>query len=524
MPPRRPGRTQVIAVDETPLNAAVPDLSARVGWLLAMVRLHHRDEAFQDGARVVAALGEAGLSASRSLLSRWESGRIPISVEAMTAYESALRLEPGRLASVVSYLRSVEATPDQRLLRPRLEPASRAFSLRLDELIDLAADGAARARDWEELGWHLSAAPMVHLRAGDWRALAHRLVALLPRSVNVAYRQLSAAAMSIAAVPRAQDFLVEAIATYLSDPAVQVVANPLVLLDHLPTREAARLVLDVVESPQHRNAHRMGVWLATRKMVRGELSDAELAELHMLVLRAWRGDPAAAAEDLAELIAEMPEGMRATFVRAAEQAGRTKLGYVVEHGEEAVAAKAAAFSASLARTARDGAPQDPSYAEDRMLPRLVREAVFHRDTERRHCAALLVSASPFAAPLADILLARLAQTGDPAWLRARMAVLVRYVCDDSHRLRMLPLVADPVEDVAIPVTQGIGHLRLSAPCDQTLRASLALKASERERAKLYALGMTGSASLPGLARSAHLPSWQTSAARWWCEQGPAVHA
>jgi len=36
---KRPGRTQKIAVDETPLNAPHPDIDARIGWLLAILVL-----------------------------------------------------------------------------------------------------------------------------------------------------------------------------------------------------------------------------------------------------------------------------------------------------------------------------------------------------------------------------------------------------------------------------------------------------------------------------------------------------
>ena len=270
-----------------------------------------------------------------------------------------------------------------------------------------------------------------------------------------------------------------------------MVANPLVLLDRLPTRESARLVLEALEQPQNLRIYQMGVWLARQKMVRGEFTPAERSELHMLVLRSWRSDAAQASEYLAELIVDLPDGMRSTLVQAAVEAGRPKLGYVVEHGEEVVATKAQAFSQALAEAAREGAPQPPAYAEDRMLARLVREALFHRDTDRRHWAALLLSASPFAGPAADALLARLNERSDPVWLRVRLATLVRYLCDDSHRLRMLPLVDDPVESVAIPVIQGLGHLSFSLSSDQQVRAALLPQWSPRERAKLYALGMTG---------------------------------
>ena len=144
----------------------------------------------------------------------------------MTAYERVL----GAPARADHLGRRLPALPrprtPPRAARPRLDPAGRDFAVRFDELIDAAEQGTALARDWQELGWHLSAAPMVHLRAQTWDTLSRQLVTMLPRSVNVAYRQLSTAAMSMATVPRAQDFLVDAIATYISDPAVQVVANP----------------------------------------------------------------------------------------------------------------------------------------------------------------------------------------------------------------------------------------------------------------------------------------------------------
>lgn len=514
----RPGRTQKIAHDETPLNASSPDLRARLGWLLAMSRLHHPDPAFQDGNRFAESLGRAGFPASRSLLSRWEAGLSPISHEGMTAYERVLALEPGQITSVMGYLQA----GNPKATRPRIDPASAEFADRLDELIDAAERGTALGREWQELGWHLAAVPMVHLRGSVWEALARRVVNQLPRSVNVAYRQLSTAAVSMAAIPRAQDHLVDAIATYISDPAVQVVGNPLKLLEHLPTREAARLVLEMVEKPQSLDTYQVGVWLARRKMVRGDLNAGERSQLHMLVLRSWRRDAARAGEDLAELIVDLPEGMRATLVDAAAKAGRPKRGYVVQHGEQVVASKARAFAAALAEAARAGAPQDPAYGEDRLLTRLLRESLFHRDTDRRQSAALLVSASPFASSTTDALLRRLGAGDDPTWLRARLATLTRSLCGDAHRQRLMSLVADAEEPVAVPLTEALGHLSFGATSDRQLCRSLEPEWSPRGRATLYALGMTGSSALADLSRSERAPQWQRSAARWWIEHGAVL--
>jgi hypothetical protein len=126
---------------------------------------------------------------------------------------------------------------------------------------------------------------MVHLRRPVWEVLSRRLIAQLPRSIKVSYRQLSTAAMNMAAIPRAQDFMVAAIAQYISDPAVQVITTPAGLLDRLPTRQAARLVLEIIKKPQNSLTYATGIWLATKKAIRHDSAPAERTELAMLVLR-----------------------------------------------------------------------------------------------------------------------------------------------------------------------------------------------------------------------------------------------
>jgi len=519
---KRPGRVQRIAHDSTPLNAKTVDLEARLGWLLAMSRLHHEDPRFRDGRVFTEALGDVGMPTSRSLLSRWESGEIPISYEGMAAYEAVLGLAPGRISSITAFLGAILPGVKARLARPRLDPGSREFALRFDELIELAEDGYARSKDWQDLGWHLAAVPHAHLRATTWQALTHRLVNELPRTVKLAYRQYSAAAFNIASVPRAQDYLVDEIAQYVADPDVQVMTSPVGLLDRLPSRAAADLVLDLIEHPTNDAAFSLGVWLAAQKLPGEHFTREERDRLDMLVLRLWRRNPAKASEELAELVAAMPEGMRSTLVQAATRAGRRRLGYAVEHGEEIPASRARTFAQKVADDARRLVPQEASYGEDRMLTRLVREALFHRDSERRHLAALLISSSPFGDAVAECLLITLADRERSVWMRSRLATLVRYLSGESHRLRAISFLEDPVDGVRAPIAQALGHMVFSATSDQALRASLGREWSLAERAKMYALGMSGSPALPVLAASTTAPEWQRSAARWWYDTGPAI--
>ncbi len=521
---RRAGRIQRIAYDATPINSPVPDIDARIGWLLAMSRLHNPDETLLDGRRFVERLHEVGATGSRSLISRWESGEIPVSYEGMSGYEAALGLPPGQISSITGYVRLAMPGVKSRLVRPKLAPESREYADRLDALIDLAEAGEAKPKDWQELGWHLAAAPLVYLPGRVWQSLAHQIVNLLPRGVKVSYRQFSTAAMNLCTVPRAHDYLVDEIRDYIRVPEAQVLLNPIGLLDQLPTRAAAEVVLDLIEDPPTDSTFRSAVWLAAQKIRSKSFTNDERSRLDVLVLERWRHNPQRAADELAELIAVLPEGLRSTLTNAATQAGRRRLGYVVEHGEEMLASQAAgALAVDIAEAARQAAPQEPTYVPDRMLARLVREALFHRDSERRHLAGLLLSASPFGAGLTDQLLSMLTNGTVPPAVRLRAATLVRYLSEGTHRMRMVPLVTDSQEGVAVAISHALGHVPLAATSDQALRASLTGEYSPREVAKLYALGMTGSPGLAAIAGAAGTPEWQRGAARWWLDLGPAIH-
>jgi hypothetical protein len=212
--------------------------------------------------------------------------------------------------------------------------------------------------------------------------------------------------------------------------------------------------------------------------------------------------------------------MRATLVQAAAKAGRRKLGYVVQHGEDLVAAKAARFSREVADAARAGVPQDPTYDDDRMLIRLIRDALFHRDSERRHLGCC--SSRPHRS-------ARLPRTscgcarGENIYpvMRARMALLIWYLSNDSHGLRMLAFVDDKSDDVA-PFVLQLGHRSYSTISDQAISNGLGKTCSPRERAKMYALGISGSPGLLAIANVKDAPAWRKAGARWWLEPVPAM--
>jgi hypothetical protein len=120
----------------------------------------------------------------------------------------------------------------------------------------------------------------------------------------------------------------------------------------------------------------------------------------------------------------------------------------------------------------------------------------------------------------DELLARLGENIYAEWMRAPLATLIRYLSNDTHPLRMLPFVDHKSDDLGTFISQGVGHESYSPASDQALLNAIEKTCSPLERARMYALGMSGSAGL--LAKAKDAPARQKGAARWWLEQGPAI--
>ncbi len=246
------------------------------------------------------------------------------------------------------------------------------------------------------LSGHLMADPAWAIDEDDAQALADEIVSQLARGVDLAYRLLSVSAANIASVPSMYGADGErSIRSYLGDPDVQVVYDPLGLLDQISSPEAADLILDLFERAPNRAMYLHAVWLATQMMVRSNFDERQRARLGVLVLARWRADPEQAPRDLAQLIAVLPAGFREAFSRAAAQGGNTDFGYVLEHGEDVSAADAERMASRIVDAVHRRHPG--GVEADRVeLESLVREGLFHRESERRHLAAVVLSASPYA--------------------------------------------------------------------------------------------------------------------------------
>lgn len=476
-----------------------PDLEQRFAWLLRTHRVRV-DPAYADPERFAAALSEAGAvdRATAAQVLDWETAAALPPYDVIAAWEQVCGLSDGLLATICPFLASsfpgVIALPVQ----PGLPPSSAA---RVEELLGGGP------------GWDLTDA--------DADRVARALVNQLPRSVGVAYRQLSVAATHLCALPSVQDAVVARTRQHVMRGAVQQPTDPVSLLADVPTRDAAILILEMLERPPTRTLLPVVVWVATRKLLQGHFTDGERARLEVAVLTRWRSGAHTAQRELAELIAALPAGVRDTLVRAAADAGEQGLGHVMEHGEEQSETPAGVIAADVAATALAAAPGNAPYDDGPLLTQLVREALFHHQTERRHVAAVLLETSPFHGGVADRVVALLASVDDRA-LRFRAASLACYVTGESHRMRLHRFLGDRQASVAMFATYALGRLPYAVTTDLALRRGLPTEPTPAAQARMHALGMTGSPVLGTLASRMTTVEWQRRAAEWWLAGGPAI--
>ena len=497
----------------------------RLAWLLRAWRLHQPDSPFHDPAAFSRALASHGCHASPEQILAWESGLADPTYDAWIGYEKALGLRHCALASCREYLRVfLPAGSLPRLTGPgdpADDPATAHVAQDRERLLDAAVTGVCAPIQWLALSRHLMADPGWAVDEDDAQALADEIVSQLARGVDLGYRLLSVSAAHIASVSSMHAPMVRSIRSYMGDPDVQVVYDPLGLLDQISSPEASDLILDLFERAPNRAMYLHAVWLATQMMVRHNFDDGQRARLGVLVLARWRADPEKAPRDLAQLIAVLPAGFREAFSRAAAHGGNTDFGYVLEHGEDVSAAAAGRMASRIVDVVDQ---RHPGGAErDRVeLESLVREGLFHRESERRHLAAVVLSGSPYAHHVGEAALDLLSERDTVQLARGRMATLCSYLAGDEHRLRLSPFVGDTDETVAAAITLTFGHLEFAATSDQLLRHTIPTYAGSLGRSHMYALGMTASPGLTAIANSSAAPDWQRRAARWWLRVGPAI--
>jgi hypothetical protein len=515
----RRGRPYQVPEDTTSLRASTVDVNARVGWLLLMSRLHNGDPELATGDTFNKRLAAVGLNADRSAVSRWESGKVTPRYFVLQAYERALGLRAGQLTSPVNALRRAFGGPNLPAWLPVLDPSSPDFHVSLDAIFDrLLADGAGTGQDWTSLAHHIAATEVMYVHGPVWRDISSKLINEMTRGVGIAYLQRFEAVRLLLDHALAQPWLLRATGDFLADPAVQVINDPMGVLEVSRAPEAAEVVLEQFVNTRSWPVVRAALGAVSIKLEEGAYSDSQIALIeHTAMTRMAEAEGTAAGFE--ELVVAMPEPARTRLIQAAQGlVGHEELALAAAHGERFSPDTTRRVSQRISDRVREQLPASSLYDDDRMTPRLIREGLFSARSNQSHFAAIALVGSPLRGALASVLTEEIEAVGLDDPLAPRFAHLLRYVVEVPQEEKLISWLPHCSTEMARDVAIGIGHLPSDRPLDR-LVAMLSGAPPALERSLLYSLGMRQSPLLHELRNSATHPASVRESADWWIRQG-----
>ncbi len=519
---RRPrGRPYQIPEDTTSLRSPTADVDARVGWLLLMSRLHHPDPGFALGESFNAALEAVGLRTDRSAFSRWESGKVTPRYSVLQAYEQALGMPPGQLTSVVNSLRRALGGEGLSTWMPVLDPKSPQFHAELDRLFDNLIDSPGTGQDWTSMAHHVAATDTMYVPAAVWRRLSRRLVQEMSRSVGVAYLQRFEAMRLLLEHRVAHQWLLKAVGEFLDDPAVQVINDPMGVLELSRAPEAAAVILDTFLTTKSLDVFWAAADAIAIKIEEDCYDDEQIVKIEQVVSRRL-SQPGASAAGFEDLVIALPEDTQQRLLRQSRGvAGHEELAQAAAHGERFSPDTTRRVSQRIADAVRARLPAANLYEEDKMTPRLIREALFAARGNRTHYACVFLQGSPIRRPVASALAAEVEEVGLDDPLTPRFVRVLRYLANPPQEEQMLMWLPKAPANVARDLALGLGHIDSQRPLDELLPLITGDR-SLLDRALLYGLGMRQATALHHVADDECQPAHVRAGAQWWIRHGGAV--
>lgn len=518
---RRRGRPQRLPEEAHTISSGQVGCDQRIAWLLTVSRLFGADPDLSRRDGFMAALAARGIPVDKSRISRWESGLQPLPARVTATYETVLGIPEGKLVATAGGLRRAFGTgPTPRDNSPRETDLDDG---ELNRLLDLTESGKATGAEWLQLADHFSRFDRVFLRERDWTQICQELVGELGSAVGTGYVRRYEAAASFLRNPHARRHLMLAVGHFVTNPDTQVVAPILNLLSEVPDPAAAALTLRMLSADSdNKYLRRAASSVAAVKLARGHFDEAALDRLEAHVIGALRrGEALDGRLDSFDLAVQLPEHSWARI----EGALKTRRAYAQvmqarTGGELVNAARAASVVAELAPAIQADTPSHHVQDPDLMLRRLLREALLHSHKPRRHHAALLIAASPYATAAAHHLL-NLAKSENDLLAARAWTVLMRLGDGGRRNDVVTQAIAEtrPTIRARALVAAGLGG-SLTDEQAQAIVGKLDHAKPLERHATLFALGMAGSPELTALADSPD-PDTQRGVA-WWLSQGAAI--
>ncbi len=413
-------------------------------------------------------------------VSRWENSRATVPTWALHQYEQLFDLPPGELGAVVTAL-------------GRARPTGRRTAPPCDELLDKCLDrDPVSAAEWADLTVSLTQ-PRRRLPRPTWDFLVHRLLTEMCLSVGWRYLLRLSALQRVHRHPAGGAALVAATEEFVTEPACQLIIDPIALLAANPT--ASRRLFRLMCEPRN-EAEQLGALFAWAARPPGAPEMVRRLEAVSRELRAGASTSPPVREAASDVLAALFRHRPSRPGARSAPLGRT--------GE-------AAFDALRGALVK---AQTRHHEPDLLGGRILRQALASTDSDLRILTVNVLHASPFRGVLADTVASMLTsgRTRTGSAMHSVLVDLLGSLGDARHRPVIENLMwrgaARDAAAVALAHLPGRTDLRL---WHHVLTAQPT--GGSTQRAALYAVGMKGDRDGLRLLR-AHAPVVRARA-NWW---------
>ncbi len=519
-PSKRRGRPQQFPRDPTSLSGETISVEHRIAWMLSVSRILGARPDLAQREAFVAALELVGVKADATRISRWETGPHRVPDRVVESYEMVLGLDPGHLRAPILGLRRAYGAGATAATNPTVlaDPAAE-----LEDSIERAITGTADGETWLRLAGALTRVANVYLPQQVWAAVVGPLISELPRSSGTGHLLRREAAAVLVRSPVAQRHVLLALGEQVMDPAVQVIGPALSLLSEVSGTASSELVLRLLASDNPVLRH-SATSVAVTKAERGHFSEAALDQLEAHAVRGISRHPGAAhALDAIELTAHLEEaGYQRVLALARDQRTQQALVTTRAMSEIIPSDQARTITREMSATVQAAAPAPFGLEPDPMLERLLREALFHANKQRRFHAAVFLATSPYARAIADAC--RELALSPNETVAARAWTLLGRIGPETGSVSATHLALTeprPTVRARALLNVGVSRERLgAAEADGLVDLATSTDSPDVAHAASFALGMQGARQLQELAARNDHPSG--AAAGWWLRAGPAI--
>ncbi len=492
------GRPPAVPCDTTPLRGPAIDARARVSWL---VRVHKLARGRRPANRFVQDLAARGCVVGATALSRYETGREAIPRSVLLAYEQVLDLPPGQLVGAATALDQFFGGALAPSPRPVLGRAEVSETLGTFERL-IAAESMT-GLDWIRVAEMLTGPNGTLIPPSMLRTWVRQLADETIRALHHAHTTRRQAIALLAMDPVASTTVLEVVDELVRVPGVPPLTGVIAAL-------GSSQVPDVLEWLVAQFAH------PTDQTVRG----AAFGLLHPIVRGTLPADlvPAVRKAILAAGVDGQERGAPA-FLLAQRMSPQLT---------QQVVALLGRYPARVARGARIESPAElsryraaaleESGLDDRMLDRLLREALSPDFMERQHYSSMLLSFSPYRRVLARVAADLVA--GSRGGCAARSAAdLLPHLAGPQMRGDLVTLL----QARSAHRTQVLKALvRSGGVPDHVDLVRFALEGTD-PLGVAHAAGMSNHPDLACLATQRQFAGTDVQrTARWWVSRGAAV--